>query len=216
MRAIRVTEFGQPEVLKIDNAVPVPQPSSKQVLIQVKSAGVNPIETYRRTGDPKRTDLPSLPWTPGSDAAGIVVKVGSDVTSVKFKYHAWNRHSLYFDSKALKEKRRPSYKVYTTLHPTEKILCTAPLWAKAKSGEKVLIHGASGAVGVGCIQFAKANGMQVYGTAGSDAGCTLVKQLGADYVFNHNERGYTTELMVTVFLLAQLEFLVMAVAVSLL
>ncbi len=81
MKAIRVNQFGSPEVLKIQGDVPIPRPSPNQVLIKVHAAGVNPVETYIRSG--VYAKLPTLPWTPGHDSAGTVEEVGSGVTKVK-------------------------------------------------------------------------------------------------------------------------------------
>ena len=80
MRAIRVSEFGGPEVLKVQEA-PDPVPDSGQVLVRVKAAGVNPVDTYIRAGVYARK--PNLPYTPGTDAAGIVEAVGPNVKRVK-------------------------------------------------------------------------------------------------------------------------------------
>src|SRR5262249_42244004 len=80
MKAIRVSEFGGPEVLKVQD-VPDPKPDSGQVLIRVKAAGVNPVDTYIRAGVYARK--PNLPYTPGTDAAGIVEAVGPNVKRFK-------------------------------------------------------------------------------------------------------------------------------------
>ena len=82
MKAIRVHEFGGPEVLKLEE-VPTPKPSSGQVLVRVHAAGVNPYETYMRAGT--YALKPSLPYTPGSDGAGVVEAVGEGVKKVKPK-----------------------------------------------------------------------------------------------------------------------------------
>src|SRR6201993_1179452 len=80
MKAIRVHEFGGPEVLKLEE-VATPKPSAGQVLVRVHAAGVNPYDTYMRAGTyPVK---PSLPYTPGSDAAGVIESVGEGVKKVK-------------------------------------------------------------------------------------------------------------------------------------
>jgi len=80
MKAIRVSDFGGPDVLKLQE-VPDPKPDSGQVLVRVKAAGVNPVETYIRAGAYARK--PSLPYTPGTDAAGIVEAAGPNVKRFK-------------------------------------------------------------------------------------------------------------------------------------
>src|SRR5215467_7889898 len=77
MKAIRVHEFGGPEVLQLEE-VPAPQPGSGQVLVRMHATGVNPVETYIRAG--KYARLPTLPYTPGNDGAGVVEQVGPPET----------------------------------------------------------------------------------------------------------------------------------------
>src|SRR6185436_15112482 len=80
MKAIRVRGFGDPSVMKLED-VTEPQTGAGQVLVEVKAAGVNPVDTYIRNG--QYASLPPLPYTPGSDAAGLVSAVGSDVSEFK-------------------------------------------------------------------------------------------------------------------------------------
>src|SRR6201997_5055589 len=80
MKAIRVNEFGGPEVLRLEE-VPTPQPGPGEVLVRMHAAGVNPVETYIRAG--KYARLPDLPYTPGNDGAGVIEQVGSGVDEFK-------------------------------------------------------------------------------------------------------------------------------------
>ena len=80
MKAIRVHEFGGPEVLRLEE-VPKPQPGPGEVLIRMHAIGVNPVETYIRAGTYAR--LPALPYTPGNDGAGVVEQIGDSVTEFK-------------------------------------------------------------------------------------------------------------------------------------
>src|SRR2546425_5704563 len=79
MKAIRVHQFGAPEVMRLEG-VPSLKPGPGQVLVRIHAAGVNPVETYIRSGTYARK--PALPYTPGTDAAGIVESVGEGVTRV--------------------------------------------------------------------------------------------------------------------------------------
>ena len=81
MRAVQVSKFGGPSVLEVQSNVPVPTPGPNDVLVNVKCAGINPVETYMRQGSYAR--LPPLPWTPGNDGAGIVAAVGANVTDTE-------------------------------------------------------------------------------------------------------------------------------------
>ena len=80
MKAIRVHQFGGPEVLKLEE-VADPQPGPGQVVVRVYAAGVNPVEAYIRTGT--YASKPNLPYTPGGDAGGVIIALGSGVTRVK-------------------------------------------------------------------------------------------------------------------------------------
>jgi len=80
MKAIRVHQFGGPEVLKLED-VPTPRPSAGEVLVRIHAAGVNPYDTYMRAGT--YAVKPALPYTPGSDGAGVVEAIGDSVNKVK-------------------------------------------------------------------------------------------------------------------------------------
>src|SRR5918994_1003335 len=80
MKAIRVSEYGGPSVLKLEE-IPAPQPGQGQVLVRNHAIGINPVDTYLRSNTDNRG--PKLPYTPGSDCAGVVDAVGADVKSVK-------------------------------------------------------------------------------------------------------------------------------------
>uniref|UniRef100_A0A8C5SBH7 Enoyl reductase (ER) domain-containing protein n=1 Tax=Laticauda laticaudata TaxID=8630 RepID=A0A8C5SBH7_LATLA len=81
MKAIKVFEFGGPEVLKLQLDTLVPVPKENQVLIKVHACGINPVDTYIRSGTYKKK--PSLPYIPGTDVAGVIEEVGEHVTAFK-------------------------------------------------------------------------------------------------------------------------------------
>lgn len=197
MIASRVEQFGGPEVMRTAS-VEIPEPATGQVLVRLHAAGVNPVDTYIRSGAYGR--LPTLPYTPGIDGAGRVEALGTGV-----------------------EHCHPGERVYVagTLSGTyaELCLCSAdqvhPLpgsvsfsqgaalgvpyatayralfqRAAAKPGETVLIHGATGGVGLAALQFAASAGCTVLATGGSEAGRDLLRREGAHAVFDHSEAGY--------------------------
>lgn len=197
MKAVRVHEFGGPQVLKVETDVPVPAFTETQVLIRVGSAGVNPVDTYIRMG--LFAQLPTLPYIPGRDGAGTIEKVGSKVENLKVgdrvffsgasgsyaEYCACESHSVFKLADRLSFAQGaalgvPYFTAYRALF----------VKGKAKPGDRVLVHGASGAVGLAACQMAKAHGMIVAGTAGTPQGMELVQSNGAQYVFNHREKGY--------------------------
>jgi NADPH2:quinone reductase len=202
MKAIRVHQFGGPEVLKLEE-VPTPKPDTGQVLVRVRAIGVNPYDTYMRAGT--YAIKPPLPYTPGSDAAGTVEAVGPGVIKVKPGDRVYTARTLtgaYAEyTLALEEQVNrlpdnvsfeqgagvwvPYGTAYHALHH----------FAKVRAGETVLVHGASGGVGTAAVQISRAMGMTVFGTAGTDKGLDLVKREGAHQAFNHRTTGYHEEIM---------------------
>ena len=202
MKAIRVHEFGGPEVMKLEE-VPDLIPGPGQVVVRVHAAGVNPVESYVRTGT--YAMKPNLPYTPGNDGAGIVAAVGAGVTRVKAGDRVYTSGALngtYAEQTLCLEAqvhRLPDNVSFEQGAAMGDAYGTAyrGLFQRgdAKAGETVLVHGASGGVGTAAVQLARAAGIVVIGTAGSDAGLTLVKEQGAHHVLNHASEGYLDELM---------------------
>lgn len=192
MKAIQVRQFGGPEVLELRD-VPIPAPGAGEVLVRVRAAGVNPYDTYMRAGT--YAVKPPLPYTPGSDAAGTVEAVGPGVTRVKPGERVYTAKTI---SGAYAE---CALALESQVHPLPGNISFAQgagLWvpygtaftalrhhAQARPGETVLVHGASGGVGTAAIQFARAMGLKVLGTAGTPRGMELAKKEGAHQVFDH-------------------------------
>jgi NADPH2:quinone reductase len=202
MKAIRVHEFGGPEVLKLEE-IPTPKPDAGQVLLRVRAIGVNPYDTYMRAGT--YAIKPPLPYTPGSDAAGTIEAVGSGVTKVKpgdRVYTAKTVTGAYAEyALALEEQihRLPDNVSFEqgagVWVPYGTAFHALHHFAAARAGETVLVHGASGGVGTASVQMARAMGMTVFGTAGTEKGLELVKREGAHQAFNHRNAGYQQEIM---------------------
>lgn len=202
MKAILVREFGGPEVLKLEE-VPTPTPAAGQVLVRIHAAGVNPYDTYMRAGT--YAVRPPLPYTPGSDGAGLIEAVGDGVKKVKpgdRVYTAKTVTGAYAEySLALEGQVHP-------LPPKISFSQGAGVWvpygtayhalfhsAKARASESVLVHGASGGVGCAAVQMARAMGLTVLGTAGTSKGLELVKREGGHQVFDHSKASYAEEIM---------------------
>lgn len=197
MKAIVVREFGPPDVMKVED-VSTPEPQGSQVLVKIEAAGVNPVDTYLRTGI--HAHAPKLPYTPGKDAAGVVEAVGDGVTRWKAGDRVYTADSLtgtYAECTLCEEAQ------LGTLPDNVSFEQGAGVWtpyatsyralfqkAQAKAGESVLIHGASGGVGLAAVQWAKNAGLTVIGTASSDEGKRLVAEQGADHVFDHTDVGH--------------------------
>jgi NADPH2:quinone reductase len=197
MKAIRVEEFGGPEVMQLVE-LPDPAISENTVLVRIHAIGVNPVDTYIRAGTYARK--PPLPYTPGSDGAGVVAAIGSDVSGVgpgervflsgslsgtyaelalctPEQVHSLPENATFAQGAALGV---PYATAYRALFQRGRV----------QSGETVLVHGASGGVGTAAVQLARAVGIRVFGTAGSAEGRELVRTLGADHVFDHNDSAY--------------------------
>ncbi|CAM6031355.1 unnamed protein product, partial [Sphagnum compactum] len=185
------------------------------VQIRVQAAGINPVETYIRSGNYARK--PKLPFTPGKDCAGVVTKVGANVKNLKVN-DSDSDFRAQEASKVISLNVKVGDRVYTvesetgtyaeyTVCPVKRVFNLSDnlnflegsaigtpyftayraliLKGNAKPNETVLIHGASGAVGIGSIQLAKSIGLHVIGTAGTPEGLNMIKELGCDQVYNH-------------------------------
>src|SRR5438128_12079906 len=192
MKAMRVQEFGDPEVLRLEE-VPTPRPGAGQMVVQMRAIGVNPVETYIRAGTyPQK---PALPYTPGNDGAGVVEHVGADVNEFKpgdRVYTAGSISGTYAEFALCKTAQAhplPANASFAQGAAMGTPYATAYRGlfqrAQAKPGETVLIHGASGGVGTAAVQLARAHGLRVFGTAGSDEGRKLAREQGAHEVFDH-------------------------------
>ncbi len=204
MKAIRVRQFGDPEVMVVED-VPDLTPGAGQVLVRLHAAGINPVETYIRSGSyPLK---PALPYTPGTDGAGIVEAVGSGVTSVLPGTRVYVGHNSAARPAPMPGRPRlarpASIRCRIGVSFAQGAALGVPYvtaWralmerARAKAGETVLVHGASGGVGVAAVQIARAAGLTVIGTAGTDRGRALVLEQGAHHALDHGDAGYRDEI----------------------
>jgi len=203
MRAIRVHRFGGPEVLELDD-VPDPRPPQPgEVLVRVTAAGVNPVETYLRSG--QYAALPPLPYTPGGDAGGVVAAVGegvADMTRGDRVYTSGSITGTYAElalCPAPEVHRLPDGVSFAQGAALGVPYATAfrALFQRgeARTGETLLVHGASGGVGLAAVQFAVAAGLAVHGTAGTADGRRLVRAQGAAQVVDHSAPSHCEQLL---------------------
>ena len=202
MKAIRVHRFGGPEVLQLEE-VPNPKPGPGQVVLGVKAIGVNPADTYIRSGTYPRK--PSLPYTPGLDAAGFVEAIGVGVAGLSEGdrvYAAGTESGAYAELALCSESQlhplpeRVSFAQGAAV-PVPYATAYRALFQRARAApdETVLVHGASGGVGVAAVQIARATGMRVLGTAGTPKGRDLVAAQGAHHVIDHRAPGYRERIL---------------------
>ncbi len=203
MRAVVVRAFGGPEVMRVEQVADA-APGAGQLRVRIHAAGVNPVDAYIRTGTYART--PSLPYTPGMDFGGVVETIGTGVSRFRIGDrvygHARDTHGAYAEAGLFVESDleplpdRASFEQGAALGvPYATAWRALFLRARAKAGETVLVHGASGGVGVAALQMARAAGLRVIGTAGTPEGVALARAQGAHAVVNHREAGYTDRLL---------------------
>jgi len=212
MKAILVREHGGPEVLQLED-LPDPTPNADQVVVRLRAVGVNPVDVYIRTGAYARK--PALPFIPGSDAGGEIESVGANVKKYKpgdrvFIHGTAAAHTHGHYGGAYAQKAVCNLDHIYRLPPQISFAQGAAMGvpyatayralfhrAHARPGETVLIHGATGGVGLAATQIAHAEGLTVLGTGSTDAGLQSVRASGADAVFNHGDVGYLDEIMKT-------------------
>lgn len=205
MQAILAREFGGPDVLNLEE-VPDPHAGAAQVRVRIHAVGVNPYDTYMRSG--AYAIKPDLPYTPGADAAGVIDQVGDGVTGLKVgdrvyvsgtvrgKAHgAYAQYAVCTSEQVHRLPDRISFTQGAGLF-VPYVTAWRALFGRAntRAGDTVLIHGASGGVGVAATQFAVAVGATVIGTAGSDEGVAMVRTQGAQHAVNHKSAGYLDEI----------------------
>ncbi len=193
MQAIRIHNYGTPDVLKLE-AIAQPEPLPNEVLIRVEAAGVNPIDWKIRAGYVKETFPMPMPFTPGMDVSGVVEAIGTDVKAFQvgqavygdLKMGAYAEFATTSeDAIALKPKTLDFVQAASV--PMVAMTAYQSLFdhADLKAGQTVLVHAASGGVGMFAVQFAKWKGAHVIATA-SAANAEFVRSLGADQVIDYH------------------------------
>jgi NADPH2:quinone reductase len=194
MKAIQVHAFGEPDVMQLFD-IDIPTPGEEDVLVRVEAVGVNPVDTYIRAGN--YPVLPNPPFIPGKDVGGKIVKVGEGVKK-------WKEGDRVYSSGTL----TGAYAEYTLCHQSQIFSLPdnmdftqgaamgvpgAAAWrglftrARAIQGDKLLVHGGSGSVGMIAIQLAVSAGLEVHGTAGTEQGLAKMLKAGAKKAYNHRD-----------------------------
>ncbi|SBS31016.1 Crotonyl-CoA reductase [Marinomonas aquimarina] len=197
MKAMQVNDYGPASDLTLVDA-DKPTINADQILVQVGASGVNPVDTYIRSGTNNYSA--SFPHTPGNDGAGTIVEVGANVTDFQIGQR------VYFSRNLSGSAAEYAVCVPTHTFPLADALSFAEgaclgipyttahraLFGRAHAlaGDKVLVHGATGAVGLATVQLALAAGMHVVASAGTVEGANLLRAQGVQEVIMHNQEGY--------------------------
>jgi NADPH:quinone reductase-like Zn-dependent oxidoreductase len=201
MKAIRIHEFGGPEVMKLEE-IERPVPARDEILVKVFASGVNPADwVIRNGGNDFLRPILKLPVTLGWDTAGIVEETGGDVTDFRKgdavygvpTFPGDGSYAEYCVAKANQFALKPKSIGFNEAAGVPLAALTA--WTgifefgKVQAGQRILIHGASGGVGSFAVQFAKAKGAYVIGVA-STQNLDYLQQLGADEVVDYKNQKF--------------------------
>ncbi len=199
MKAIKIHEFGGPEVLKIEE-VETPVPQKDEILVKMFASGVNPADyVVRQGGNEILKPLLKLPLGLGLDGAGEVEETGSDVTCLKKGDKVYGipnmlqgTYAEFIAAKATQFAIMPKNISFNEAGAIPS--CALMAWngmdiGNINAGQRVLIHGAAGGIGSLALQFAKAKGAYVIGTA-SERNFDFLKQLGADEMIDYKDENF--------------------------
>ncbi|WP_223596615.1 quinone oxidoreductase family protein [Neobacillus bataviensis] len=194
MKAVQLTEFGGPEVLKLVD-LEKPVPAGHEVLIEIKAIGVNYADTARREG--QYVIHTPLPFIPGAEIAGVVVEVGEKVTKVKpgtrvvtlIESNGYAEFAIADERSLIPLPEQLDFRTAAAL-PLQGLSAYHILktMGRLEKGESVLVHAAAGGVGTIAVQLAKLFGAgKVIATASSPEKLELAREMGADVLINYTE-----------------------------
>lgn len=208
MKAIRINEFGGPEVMKLED-VAIPTPAPDEILVKTYASGVNIVDCgIRRGGNAILKPFLKLPLTPGWDASGVVEQVGARVTNFKKgdavygvpNFPGDGSYAEYFVARAVQMAIKPRPINFTEAAGVPLAGITAWnglfVYGKLQPGQRIFIHGAAGGVGSLAVQFAKAKGAHVIGTASAN-NLAFLKEIGADETIDYKNQRFE-ELLIDV------------------
>ncbi len=197
MKAIRVHEYGGPEVLRYED-VPLPEPGAGEVRVKLAAVGVNFIDVYQRTGQYKI----ALPSTIGSEGAGVVDALGPDVSDLNVGDRVAFPQGLGAYAEYIVV---PAAKLVPVPPDIDLQVAAAVLLQGMTAhylvsstfpitpGQRVLIHAAAGGVGLLLVQLAKQRGALVIGTVSTEEKAQLAREAGVDYIIRYTEQNFVSE-----------------------
>jgi NADPH2:quinone reductase len=197
MKAIRIYQHGGPEVLKSED-MPVPVPGPNEALVRIHAIGVNFVEIYHRIGLYKV----ALPFTPGTEAAGVVETTGANVTAVKagervayaLALGAYAEYAVVPAQKLVPLPNGISFQqAAAAMVQGMTAHCLTRSTYPLKTGETCLVHAAAGGAGLLIVQMAKRLGARVIGTVSTEAKAKLARAAGADEIILYTQQDFEHE-----------------------
>lgn len=195
-KEINISKFGGYEVLELKERVKR-EPKDNEVTINVKACGINFADIMMRVG--LYQDAPPLPFSPGYEVAGIVEKIGNKVTHLKpgdrvVAVTYFGGYTSYSCAEADKTRVIPDSMSFEEAASVPVNYITAYIalneMSRIRKGDHVLIHGASGGVGLAAIQMAKQKECIIYGTASSPQKLQFIKDMGVDYPISYTKENF--------------------------
>lgn len=191
MKAMQAQEYGAPETLRL-REVPRPTPGEGQVLVRVRAAAVNPADWKHLAGMFRQWHPAAFPLTPGQEGSGVVETVGPGVTHLRGGQEVFGAMIGSYAQYALASADDLQLKPQNLSFEEAATLTVGGLtaWgavidtAQVQAGQRVLVHGAAGGVGLYAVQLACWKGAHVTGTA-SAANLDLVRALGAEEALDY-------------------------------
>jgi NADPH2:quinone reductase len=198
MKAIKISSYGEADVLALSESEPMPAPAEGQALVKIHAAGVNFVDIYQRRG----TYPIHLPYIPGLEASGVVEAVGKKVTGVRvgdrvaYTGHlgSYSEYAVIDAGKLIKLPKEVSFEQGAAF-PLQGMTAHYLIhdFRKPKKGDTVLIHAAAGGVGLHLVQWAKHLGAMVIGTVSSNEKAAVAKKAGADHVIIYTNQDFVSE-----------------------
>jgi NADPH2:quinone reductase len=198
MKAIKIANYGGPDVLKLTDTEPKPTPAEGQVIVKIHAAGVNFVDIYQRRG----TYPVNLPYIPGLEASGVVEAIGKKVTVVRpgdrvaYTGHAgsYSEYTVINADKLIKLPKDLSFEQGAAF-PLQGMTAHYLIhdFRKLKKGDTVLVHAAAGGVGLLLVQWAKHLGAKVIGTVSTEEKAVAAKKAGADHVVLYTQQDFVSE-----------------------
>jgi NADPH2:quinone reductase len=198
MKAIKISSYGDADVLKLTDAETKPTPAVEQVLVKIHAAGVNFVDIYQRRG----IYPVKLPFIPGLEASGVVEAVGDKVTEVRpgdrvaYTGHigSYSEYTVIDAGRLISLPNDLSFELGSAF-PLQGMTAHYLIheFRRPKPGDTVLIHAAAGGVGLHLVQWAKHLGARVIGTVSTDEKAAVAKEAGADHVILYTKQDFVSE-----------------------